>query len=177
VRLHNGTIWRWNRALLGADADGRPHLRLEHRCLPAGPTLVDNLANAALFFGLAHEFACRAERPEARLPFAAARANFYAAARIGLSARVTWLDGREGTLQELFRERLLDAAWRGLERLGVERDVIDDYLGVIEARVRSGRTGSAWQRRQMAALGHDASALAAAYLDGQRSGRPVHEWN
>ncbi|HEY5720332.1 MAG TPA: glutamate--cysteine ligase, partial [Gammaproteobacteria bacterium] len=176
LRLHNGTIWRWNRLLLGSDADARPHLRLEHRTLPAGPTLVDCIANAALFYGLVSELAADPAAPEQGLPFARARDNFYAAARDGLAAEVTWLNGRHGSVTALFVERLLATARRGLERLGVERGDRDDYLELIEARVRTGRTGSAWQRAWVRRHGADMHGLAAAYLDGQRSGRPVHEW-
>jgi len=169
--LHNSTIWRWNRLLIGFTGDGQPHLRLEHRTMPSGPTLVDCLANAALFFGLVEALATDRDAAEERLPFATARDNFYAAARYGLDARITWLGGRSGTVGELLATQLLATARRGLERLGIERDDREDYLEVIEARVRTGRTGSAWQRNWVARHGADMGGLAAAYLAGQRSAR------
>ncbi len=174
--LHNGTIWRWNRPLIGRTADGRPQLRLEHRTLPAGPSVVDCLSNAALFFGLVHALATAREPVAARLPFAAARANFYAAARDGLDAELAWFEGRRGPALELFTARLLPLARQGLERLGIDHADRDDYLEVIEARVRGRRTGSDWQRAWVARHGADMHGLAEAYLTAQATGRPVHEW-
>jgi gamma-glutamyl:cysteine ligase YbdK (ATP-grasp superfamily) len=116
LRLHNGTIWRWNRPLIGFDYDGIPHLRIEHRVVPGGPTIVDAIANAALFFGLMQVLIDAVEPAEPRIPFATARDNFYAAARYGLDARITWYDGEKGTLRSL----LLHTA--GAQRTGEPRD-------------------------------------------------------
>jgi len=104
LRLHNGTIWRWNRPLIGFDACGQPHFRLEHRVVPAGPSGIDNIANAALFYGLIEALSTQTKPPEARLPFTQARANFYAAARQGLSAPCIWLDGRRGEIGALLEK-------------------------------------------------------------------------
>jgi len=90
LRLHNGTIWRWNRPLIGFDARGRPHLRLEHRVMPAGPSLVDTLANAAFYYGTVTALATRDQPPESALDFVTARDNFYEAARLGLGAHMAW---------------------------------------------------------------------------------------
>ncbi len=176
VCLHNGTIWRWNRPLIGITEDGRPQLRIEHRALPAGPTVVDCLANAALLFGLVHTLAGEHVPLVDRLPFSATHNNFYAAARDGLEAELTWFDGRSGPAVELFTAQLLPAARRGLEQLEVDYADRDDYLEVIEARVRGRRTGADWQRGWVARHGADAGVLANAYLERQASGRPVHEW-
>jgi len=177
VCLHNGTIWRWNRPLVGIAEDGRPQLRIEHRALPAGPTVIDCLANAALFFGLVHDLARERVPVADRLPFSAARDNFYAAARDGLAAELAWFDGRSGPAMELFTAQLLPAARRGLERLEVDYADRDDYLEVIEARVRGRRTGADWQRGWVARHGTDAEALTTAYLERQDVGKPVHEWD
>jgi gamma-glutamyl:cysteine ligase YbdK (ATP-grasp superfamily) len=176
LRLHNGTIWRWNRPLIGFDRDGTPHLRVEHRVVPAGPTVTDSIANAALYFGLVRALVDWPEPPETRLPFEQARSNFYAAAREGLAARVLWLDRRRVGLEELLLGELLPMARRGLARLGVEPDEIAVWLGVIEARVRTGRTGAAWQRAFVNAYGADMQTLTQAYLEHQGRGAPVHEW-
>ncbi|MBI1195375.1 MAG: glutamate--cysteine ligase, partial [Gammaproteobacteria bacterium] len=93
LRLHNGTIWRWNRPLIGFDTGGRPHLRIEHRVVPSGPTVRDCIANAAFFCGLIHELGTTSTPAEDRLDFSDAKNNFYAAARQGLDARIKWLDG------------------------------------------------------------------------------------
>jgi gamma-glutamylcysteine synthetase len=176
VRLHNGTIWRWNRPLIGFDYDGTPHLRIEHRVIPAGPTIVDMIANAAFYNGLMQTLMAQETPPEQRLPFPRARDNFYAAAQRGLDAQVHWSDDTRGTLQTLVSERLLPMARQGLQQLEIDRADIERYLGVIEARVASGRTGAAWQRACAARFGRDLQAMTQAYRMHQDSGRPVHEW-
>ena len=177
LRLHNGTIWRWNRPLIGFDYDGIPHLRIEHRVVPGGPTIVDAIANAALFFGLMQVLIDAVEPAEPRIPFATARDNFYAAARYGLDARITWYDGEKGTLRSLLLQQLLPQARSGLESLEIDRNDIERYLGVIEARLQSGQTGAAWQRAWVARHGDDMAAMTAAYLARQDAGRPVHAWD
>jgi len=176
LRLHNGTIWRWNRPLVDFDRDGTPHLRIEHRVVPAGPSVVDTIANAALFFGLASDLAERPEPVEQRLPFATARENLYSAAKHGLQANITWLDGAHGPVRELLQEELLPAARRGLAGLEVEGRVADHYLKIIEGRVASGRTGAEWQIACRERRGVDFAGLVAAYRACQESGLPVHRW-
>ncbi len=175
LRLHNGTIWRWNRPLVGFDG-GTAHLRIEHRVVPAGPSLLDTIANAALYFGLVQQLASASEPPEMHLPFAQARDNFYAAARYGLRAELVWLDGRRVGVRGLLRDALLPLAREGLAALGVESEDIERNLGIIERRVTSGRNGADWQRRYVARHGPDMRALTTAYLRCQKSGAPVHEW-
>lgn len=176
LRLHNGTIWRWNRPLIGFDADGTPHLRIEHRPLPAGPTVVDMIANAALFHGLVEMLATSAKAPEQCLPFAAAKANFYACARDGLAAAVTWLDGRRHGVDSLLRNVLLPLALQGLQALGLDPGDIERYLGILQDRMATGQTGSVWQRHFLDGHGNDPFALTAAYHANQQSGVPVHRW-
>ncbi len=176
LRLHNGTIWRWNRPLLGFEADGTPHLRIEHRVMPAGPSIPDLIANAALYYGLVHALTRAATPVTAALPFALSRANFYAAARDGLRAEIVWLNGRRAPLRQLLLEELLPLARRGLRELEIDAADAEDYLGIIAARVDSGRTGSNWQRCFLARHGPDLATLTLAYLEQQRSGKPVHEW-
>lgn len=177
LRLHNGTIWRWNRPLIGFDPDGTPHLRIEHRVMASGPTVVDSIANAALFFGLVQTLANSEEPPETVLPFTGARDNFYAAARFGLKTPITWIDGRHPSLSQLFRTRLLREAEQGLRELGCDPDDILNYLGIIEGRIRSGRTGAWWQLSYLDRHGPDKAQLVAAYRERQQEGRPVHEWS
>jgi hypothetical protein len=176
VRLHNGTIWRWNRPLIGFDADGTPHVRIEHRPLPAGPSIVDTIANAALFYGLVEMLATAADAPERSLPFAAAKANFYACARDGLAAEVAWLDGRRCSVTRLLQDDLLPLARRGLTALQIDADDIDRYVGILQERLAGGQTGSAWQRLYLDAHGNDMIALTAAYYAHQQAGEPVHLW-
>ncbi len=176
LRLHNGTIWRWNRPLIGFDKAGNPHLRIEHRVVPAGPSIADMIANAALFYGLLHRLGRTTPLPEHSLPFAQSRANFYNAARHGLQAEIIWLKGKPVELRQLLLQELLPLARHGLESLDIYPTDIDNYLGIIVARLSSGRTGAAWQRAYVARHGGDMQALTAAYLQRQRSGLPVHEW-
>lgn len=174
LRLHNGTVWRWQRPLIGWEPDGTPHVRVEFRPLSVGPTLIDTLANCALYLGLVHEWVT-ADLP---LPtdFPTARRNFYRAAEFGLDAQLVKA-GKSTTARAWMLEQLLPAAADGLARLGVASDEIRHYLGVVEHRVDSGQTGANWQRRAFLAHRRDAQALMAAYCEHQRSGVPVHEWS
>jgi len=176
LRLHNGTIWRWNRPLIGFNPDGRTHIRIEHRVLPAGPSIIDMIANAAFYTGLASHLAHRAPAPELEIDFETARANFYRVARHGLTADIRWPGATTLDARTLILEKLLPCARAGLLRLEIDDTEIERTLGVIEARVRSRQTGAAWQRAWVGVHGHDFRLLSAAYLENQRTGAPVHEW-
>lgn len=175
LRLHNGTIWRWNRPLIGFNADGRPHLRIEHRVVPAGPTVVDSIANTALFFGMLKMLVDSDTAPQQRLDFALARDNFYAAARRGLQAQFSW-EGKNVSAKQLLLETLIPLAREGLQRFELAAADINDYLGIIEARVSSGYTGAHWQRAFASQAPGDMQALTAEYLGLQHRGTPVHDW-
>ena len=176
VRLHNGTIWRWNRPLLGFDDDGTPHLRIEHRVVPGGPSIPDLIANAAFFFGLVQSLGSCKTAAESRLNFADARDNFYRAAHDGFEAQVRWLDGQRGKMQLLLAEHLLPQARRGLLELAIDPEDIGYYLGIIEGRVHKACNGAVWQRAHVAAHGASMARLVEAYRERQNSGLPVHEW-
>lgn len=179
LRLHNGTIWRWNRPLIGFDGPQRPHLRMEHRVVAAGPSAADNVADAAFYFGLIEGLigtpaaSCLATR----IPFAQARANFYQAARHGLDASIVWDQGQPVALPRLILETLLPLARGGLAALGIDPAEIDHWLGIIAERARVRRNGAAWQRAWVAQHGPDPVALTRAYLERQASGAPVHTWD
>ncbi len=174
--LHNGTIWRWNRPLVGVDGAGRTHLRIEHRVMSAGPTAADMPANAALFVGAVHGLLAREEPIESSLRFADAEENFYAAARHGSEARVRGPGGERG-VRDLLADELLPLARTGLQQVGVEEDESRHYLGLIRERVDSGVTGAVWQRAWLSRHGRDWHGLLAAYLERQRTGVPVHRWS
>jgi len=175
LRLHNGTIWRWNRLLIGFDGDA-PHLRIEQRAMPAGPSVRDMVANAAVYVGASGILAQRLPAPESELPFAQARENFYRCARHGLSAQVRWLDARERSAAALLSEEILPMAAEGLAALGIDAGDIETYLDVARARARSGQNGARWQRLHARKHGRDLFRLTADYLEHQRSAMPVHEW-
>lgn len=180
VRFHNGTLWRWNRPLIGFDFDGQVHLRIEHRVVPAGPTIKDCIANAAFYFGLVRGLGLDSQPMEASLPFAVARTNFYDAARYGLNARIQWLrSGRlvEQGMRELIIEELLPVARRGLESEDIPSEEISDYLGVIAERVDVGQNGAAWQKGWVRQHGMDLHAMVREYRIRQDEGQPVHTWS
>jgi CBS domain-containing protein len=181
LMLHNGTVYRWNRACYGL-TDGKPHLRIENRVLPSGPTVIDEIANAAFWFGLisqlSHEYPDISEVVE----FEDAKVNFRAAARLGMASQLNWIGGETLPANELVLRKLLPAARLGLERGGIVHEDIERYLSVIEERVRRRQGGSRWQTRSysgMRALGSPGerlNALTAAIVQRQRTGRPVAEW-
>ena len=174
LRLHNGTIWRWVRPLVGFDATGCPRLRIEQRVMPAGPTMLDMMANAAFYYGVVHMLATQPLPPERVLPFEQARANFYAAAQHGLDARLYWMDGQAGSASDLL-ESLLPLAEEGLTRLDTDAHDIERYIDVLTVRLRTRRNGAAWQLAHYDAH-NDFFRLMADYQEHQRSGMPVHEW-
>jgi gamma-glutamyl:cysteine ligase YbdK (ATP-grasp superfamily) len=177
LSLHNGTIWRWNRPILGFDDDGAPHLRIEHRVPPSGPTLRDSIANAAFYYGAVQTLASAENPPEQAISFETCSSDFYAAARHGLGADCHWLSGARGNIRELLLKQLLPLAHQGLEALGIAPAERRQWLGLIEARLQAATNGSDWQRRWVAAHGHDMPALTHAYLERQQSGQPVHLWS
>ena len=176
VRFHNGTIWRWNRPLIGFEEDGTPHVRIEHRVIPAGPSVIDEMANAALYYGASYYLAMQDIDFYQRLPFATARDNFYQAARLGLRSNMKWIDNKSAHVTELLEKELLPMAHKGLDALGVAATDIKEYLGVIAARLARKTNGACWQRQFVKQHGDNMENLVAAYLEQQASGLPVHEW-
>jgi CBS domain-containing protein len=180
LQLHNGTVWRWNRPCFGF-TEGRPHLRIENRALPGGPSIVDETANAALFYGMMFALDKTYGAVAERLAFKDAHDNFLASAHQGLDARFVWLDGRAIGARELLLEELIPAAAEGLAAVDTDPADISRYLGVIEKRVATGRTGASWllaaldgqpeQRRD------ELCAAAVMFtLRQQIAGIPVHAW-
>jgi hypothetical protein len=182
MQLHNGTVWRWNRPIYDV-ARGKPHLRVENRVLPAGPTVVDTIANAAMYYGLVRELAGSDEPIERQLSFSAAQDNFFAAACEGIDAELYWPSTGTVPASELVLRTLLPLAHRGLDSWGVDRRDRDHYLGVIEQRCLKRQTGAGWQVRTHRALmdrGLDSRAalteMTRHYLEGMHRNEPVHTW-
>src|ERR1700712_323358 len=183
LRLHNGTIYRWNRPVYDV-VDGRPHLRVENRVLPAGPTVVDMLANAAFYYGALRALSDDDRPVWTKMSFAAAERNFLSAARSGMDARLYWPGLGEVTPDELVLRELLPLAHQGLERWGVAAEVRDRFLGVIEGRAKSGRNGAVWQVETVRALQERGLARPQAlaemlhlYCERMHSNEPVHTWD
>src|SRR6185436_19425275 len=173
LRLHNCTVWRWNRPCYGVNG-GVAHLRIEHRALPAGPSLIDEMANAAFFYGLMMALPDEYGEIEKLLSFDDAKSNFFAAARHGLKAQFTWVDGRDHPAASLIREHLLLLAREGLRQAGVDVADCDRYLDVIAERVEREQTGALWSLRSLEALGEQGTresrqcALVKAMLEQQQ---------
>ena len=182
MRLHNGTIWRWNRPIYDV-ADGVPHLRVENRVLPAGPTPVDMVANALFFYGLMRGLV-EADRPLwSSMSFEAAEENFTTAARHGLDGPLYWPGTGWIRPDELILRKLLPDAAQGLTRWGVASSVIDRYLSVIEHRCATRQTGAAWQldavaRLENRGLDRDEALrrMLDSYLAASQANEPVHSW-
>lgn len=181
LRLHNGTVYRWNRACYGI-SDGKPHLRIEARAFPAGPTITDEIANGAFFFGLMSAISHEVPDVSKVMSFDDAKGNFIAAARLGLQANLTWFHGREYAAQQLIQDVLLPMARAGLESAKLDGGDIDRYLGVIAERCKRGRTGARWALDSLAAMGEKGTkdqrmtALVRAMQSRQEAGEPVHTW-
>jgi gamma-glutamyl:cysteine ligase YbdK (ATP-grasp superfamily) len=182
MSLHNGTIYRWNRPVY-AVVDGQPHLRVENRVLPAGPTVVDVMANAAFYYGLIRALADEQRPVWTQMTFATAAENLHEAARHGLDARLYWPGLGEAPVAELVLRRLLPLAREGLARWGVDPADADRLLGIIERRCLTGRTGATWQIETTAALTDRGADRAEAlremtqrYIEHMHANEPVHTW-
>lgn len=175
VRLHNGTIWRWNRPLIGFDEAGQPHLRIEHRVVPAGPSIVDTIANAVFFYGLLQYLIYHDKTFYQSIDFDKARDNFYAAARHGMRAQLYWGNKGYRAAQELLME-MLPMVREGLQLLDIAITDIDDYLQILQERISSQMNGAAWQRAYVKKHGNDMRALLAAYREHSRTDQPVASW-
>jgi gamma-glutamyl:cysteine ligase YbdK (ATP-grasp superfamily) len=183
MSLHNGTIYRWNRPVYAA-VDGKPHLRVENRVLPAGPSVADVMANAAFYYGLVRALA-EAQRPVwTQMSFATAAENLHEAARNGMDARLYWPGLGEPPVAELVLRRLLPLAREGLARWGVNPADADRLLGIIEQRCLTGRTGATWQIATVAALTQRSGAdrpealrlMTQRYIEHMHTNEPVHTW-
>lgn len=181
LRLHNGTVWRWNRACYGV-TNGVPHLRIENRALPAGPTPVDEIANTAFFMGLMLALPKEYGDISTRMAFDDAKLNFFRAARHGLDTHFQWIDGESHSATSLILNALLPSAREGLRTANVDDNDIEKYLGIIEERTRGGQTGARWIMKSLAAMTDAPSKdvrqrrLTSAMLECQKEAQPIHQW-
>jgi hypothetical protein len=182
LRLHNGTIYRWNRPIYDV-VRGRPHLRVENRVLPAGPTVVDGLANAAFYYGLVRVLVDEDRPLWTQMSFSAAEENFHAGARDGLDARVYWPGVGEVPVAELILRRLLPMAREGLERYGVDAADADRLLDIVERRCVGLSNGASWQAAAFHRLYEGGlerrealRRMTVLYREHMHSNEPVHSW-
>ncbi|MEO8074155.1 MAG: CBS domain-containing protein [Acidobacteriota bacterium] len=180
-QMHNGTIWRWNRACYGI-IDNKPSLRIEARFLPAGPTVVDEIANSAFFLGLMTTLPEEFGDVREKMSFDDAKNNFFNVAQNGLNTQITWFDGKIYSTRRLILEELLPLARKGLERAEIDAADIEKYLGIIENRTKAKVTGAQWMLDsfenicEKANLNTCLQTLTSAIKTNQETNKPVHEW-
>jgi CBS domain-containing protein len=181
LRLHNGTVYRWNRPCYGV-VDNVPHLRIENRVIPSGPTVLDEIANATFFYGMMVGMISSVDDVRKLLTFADVKSNFLAAARDGIRAQMNWFDDTHLPAKQLVLETLLPLAREGLQESGIDRDDIDRYLGVLEDRVRERRTGARWALESLGNMDEHGTqdqrlrCLVSSMMEQQASGRPISDW-
>ena len=182
LQVHNSTVYRWNRPCYGISENGKPHLRIENRVIPAGPTVLDEVANSCFWLGLTLGMADEIDDIRDEMSFEDARDNFGKAARFGIDSKFTWFNDEKISCCDLILEKLLPIARRGLKKRKVNKKDTDKYLGIIEARAKSHMNGARWQLRSYTNLikttsrDEALSILTAAIIKNQESGIPVHEW-
>lgn len=180
-RLHNGTIWRWNRPCYGV-ANGKPGLRIEARYLPSGPSVVDEMANAAFFLGLMTELPEEFGDITKYMSFDDAKNNFYNVARYGMNGQIYGLDGKSRRVGRLILEELLPRARKGLRRVGVDEDDSERLFEILEKRIKAEKTGACWMIESVAGMDERAKmnvrlrSLTSSIKENQERNMPIHEW-
>lgn len=181
LRVHNSSVYRWNRPCYGV-SNGKPHLRIENRVFPSGPTVVDEVANAAFWLGLLNGFEDEYPDITKEMDFDNARMNFFAASKLGLDTKFVWTKDRKITAIDLIKDELIPIAKNGLQKANIHSSDIDTYLGVIEERVKTAQTGSHWVVKSYGNLikeGNREQALSTItnkMIKNQKKGEPVHKW-
>jgi CBS domain-containing protein len=181
LMLHNGSVYRWNRPCYGVK-DNIPHLRIENRVLPSGPTTLDEIANAAFYFGMMSGLMKEATQIPQKMRFSDAKNNFLQACRSGLECHFNWFEGETLPATELILKQLLPIAEKGLTSSGIDAADIDRYLSVIEQRAHSKQTGAKWAIKSITEMDKEVHpdekvrAIVAAMNRHESSQKPVHEW-
>ncbi len=181
LQIHNGTVYRWNRPCYGI-SDGKPHLRIENRVFPSGPTVTDEIANAAFWLGLLNGMGSEYPAIHEQLDFDDAKMNFFAASKLGLDTKFRWTDDKRYAAVDLITQELIPLAKEGLQKAGVDRGDITSYLDIISERAESAQTGSHWMLKSYGELSKKVSreqaltAMTNAMIKNQKKGEPVHKW-
>jgi len=182
LNIHNSTVYRWNRPCYGISPNGKPHLRIENRVLPSGPTVIDEVANSAFWLGLMNGYGLQYPNPAELLEFHEVKSNFHTAAVNGLNSKMRWVDGEKYNVSELILNELLPMAKSGLQASEIDSHDIDRLLNVIEKRVEKNQNGSNWVRRSHSILSKDGTkeevllSIVSSAVKNQRRHIPVHEW-
>ena len=184
LAFHNSTVYRWNRACFGISDTGKPHMRIENRVIPSGPTIVDEIANAAFWIGCMEGFSSQVEDVREKMSFDDVRDNFAKSARMGIDSKFTWFNDQKVTARDLILEELIPLAREGLKANKVSSIDIDRYMGIIEERTKAHMTGARWMLRGYTHLlkkssntDEALSVLTASILNNQdKPDNPVHQW-
>jgi CBS domain-containing protein len=182
LQIHNSTVYRWNRPCYGISPNGKPHLRIENRVIPAGPSAVDASANAAFWLGAMIGMANEYDDITRVMSFADARDNFLKSAKFGIDSSFSWIKDKKIPVNELILKELLPLAEAGLKSRKVKSSDISKYLGIIEERAKQHKNGARWALRAFTSLKEDISAdeavtcITAATIKNQQLNIPVHTW-
>jgi CBS domain-containing protein/gamma-glutamylcysteine synthetase len=182
LQVHNSTVYRWNRPCYGISQTGKPHLRIENRVLPSGPTVQDEIANAAFWLGAMTGLSAELDDIKAHMAFVDVRDNFGKAAKFGLDTKFTWFNDSKIAASDLIIEELLPLARKGLKLRKVAEKDIDKYLGLIEIRAKNHLTGARWQLRSYTKLLEETNSdealtvVTASMIKNERQNLPIHEW-
>ena len=182
LTIHNSTVYRWNRPCYGISENGKPHLRIENRVLPSGPSVIDEVSNAAFWLGIMEAFGNEYPDVTQLMDFDDAKANFLSASRSGLDTELTWINGQKIGVSELIKKELIPIAKQGLKKARVKKEDIDKYMGIIEERNATRKTGTSWLLNCFSSLSKETTreetsiALTSAILKNQVEGKPIAEW-
>ena len=182
LQIHNSTVYRWNRPCYGISPNGKPHLRIENRVMPAGPTPVDEVANAAFWLGCMVSMGQQHDDITKHIDFVDTRDNFLKAAKFGIDTTFSWLKDKKVPVTELILKELLPMAREGLKYRKVKQADISKYMDIIEARAKDHKTGARWILRAFTALKKEVTndeavtAVTAAIVKNQKDNKPVHTW-
>lgn len=182
LQIHNSTVYRWNRPCYGISPNGKPHLRIENRVMPAGPTAVDAAANAAFWLGMMVGMSMHYSDITKHIDFDDVRDNFLKAAKFGIDSTFNWFKDKKVPAPELILKELLPLAKEGLQHQNVKKTDIKKYMDIIEARAREHKTGARWALRSFTALKNEVTndeavtCLTAAIIKNQKLNKPVHTW-
>ena len=184
LQLHNSTIYRWNRPCYGISDTGKPHLRIENRVLPSGPSVLDEMANTAFWLGAMKGMHQQYHDIRDFMSFADVRDNFGKSARFGIDTKFTWTRDKKITAIELMKEELIPMARQGLESMHVDQDCIDRYMDVVTERMEAHMNGARWMLRSYTKLKEETSTVdealtyltAAIYHNQNKEDYPIHKW-
>ncbi len=181
IKIHNSTVYRWNRPCYGI-TNGKPHLRIENRALPSGPTVIDEIANAAVWLGLLNGIEDECKDITEELDFDHAKMNFFAASKMGMDTKFTWTKERRISARDLMTDILIPIARHGLEKVNIDSSDINTYMDVIQQRIDTNQTGSHWMVKSFNNLAKNNSreqaltAVTKAMIKNQKKGEPSYKW-